>query len=176
MTCPIPCPFEATTQDALSPGPVANDEAIARGAYDPSQGNAKTGNIKLGVVARKDLLANQLSVWRLAGDPPRITIDDLATRLQARTDLGTLFAIVSTEAETIRSLRSPTTGGRAFCVRDECDCDQNGNKHPAHAHVAICNSARGPGFSVESPDFVQIHRDLAHAFKANKVWEAPKAA
>ncbi|WP_407194399.1 hypothetical protein [Bradyrhizobium sp. STM 3566] len=31
---------------------------------------------------------------------------------------------------------------RGFSVLDECDLDDQGSKHPAHAHIAICERLR----------------------------------
>lgn len=56
------CDIEREQRDPLSPGPVACDEKIARGAFDPSAGEARKGRIKSGIISKPDLFRDQLSV------------------------------------------------------------------------------------------------------------------
>ncbi|MBB3972507.1 hypothetical protein [Hansschlegelia beijingensis] len=159
------CEIEREQRDQLSPGPVACEERIARGAFAPSAGDARKARISLGIVAKRDLFGDQLSVWRLAGDPPRVRLDELAERLRREEAQRTLFAIVWALAQEIRAIR--LMGEKALCVLDECDTDHNGGKHPAHAHIAI-----SPGFRAkfqltsESSEFQQLVRDLANLLKS----------
>lgn len=168
MTCPDICPLEQATRDTASPGPVGAGELIARAAFSPSAGEAQKRKIRTGLVARRDLFADQLSVWRLAGVSPLIPLSDLIDRMIAEQGDRRLFAVVWAEASQIRKLQRPSDGSRALCLLDECTCDQVGGKHPAHAHIAICQSIRSqPSFNGESEDFIQICRDLSHLLQSD---------
>ncbi|HMI17944.1 MAG TPA: hypothetical protein VK533_00230 [Sphingomonas sp.] len=149
-------------------GVIADDEHIARGAFSPSHGNAKTLSIKNGLISRASLFAGQCSVWRL--NPPGIEVADLITILAAGRPEQRLFAISAKTAEQIREIQ--IEGGiRAFCVVDECDCDQDGNKHPAHAHIALCKQMIAAGFSEGDARFVKVHRDLVALLAPARIWE-----
>lgn len=166
MTCAQACPKEAEPRDDASPGPIADGEKIARAAFDPSAGSAAKGKIENSVVRKKDLFAGELSVWRLGDTPPSIDLPDLIEFLMRREEDRTLFAIVWSEAVSIREIRSPLDGSRALCVLDECVTDHEGNKHPAHAHIALCcNVKNSPDFDEKSETFTQIYRDLANLLK-----------
>lgn len=168
MTCQGNCSRELTQCDPISPGPVQDGEMIARGAFDPTHGEAKKGNIRPSIVPKKDLFADKLSVWRL-GDVPQIPVKELVERLKTESGARTLYAIVSVQAGDIRQIKVEVDKARALCVLDECDTDHDGGKHPAHAHVALCSSVRAsldPGeVGLSSPVFIQICRDLANLIK-----------
>ena len=163
MMCPSPCCKEQEQRDPASPGPISGRERIARAAFDPTAGNANTRNIKAAIVRKKDLFANELSVWRLAGDAPRISTTELYYLLQEMDTTRRLFAFCWAEADTLREL--VVDDRRAVCVLDECTCDAAGNKHPAHAHIGVCEKFRDQDFSEDSAIFTQIHRDLINLLK-----------
>jgi hypothetical protein len=167
------CPKESIQQDPASYGPIGNHELIARGAYDPGHGNAKTGNIKSNVVPRKDLFNNAMSVWRMRSGEIGIEIEELVGILEERNDeKSTLFAVCAATAAQIRSIIAPDSKQRAFCVLDECECDPEDatKKHPAHAHIAICDNLRTRKFTEDCPTFAQIYKDLGHFIKNSSIW------
>lgn len=166
--CSKPCELETVSQDPeFSPGPVQDHEPLSRGLFDPSHG--KPGNIRNTHLPKKDLLARKLSVWRTS-DVTSFTIHDLRTRLASGDNGGALFAIASVQTGDVRDHRIHDNPDRVLCVRDECDVDHEGNKHPAHAHIALCNSRFPDPVDVSSEDFVQTWRDLCLMFKNNQVW------
>lgn len=117
--CAAGCPRELIQQDTVSLGVIANDEVIARGAYDPSHGEAKKRKITNQIIRKDDLIDGACSVWRLA--PPGITLEQLIVRLEEIKE-DPLFAVTTAAAADIRLIKLPT-GTRAFCVVDECECD-----------------------------------------------------
>jgi hypothetical protein len=153
-------------QDQDSLGIITDDEVIVRGAFDPRSAKAATGNIRSSIIPKEHLLTGQLSVWRL--DPPGIAINDLAARLDSIPGQS-LYALCGLPAGTIRSISRDSD--RAFSVVDECECDQEGNKHPAHAHIALCKSLVAQGLGKDHPDFEQVRTELYFKLKSSLVWE-----
>lgn len=164
--CSSGCPRELVQQDPISLGVIENDETIVRGAFDPRNGNARTGNIKSAIIPKDDLLSGNLSVWRLA--PQGIDREDLINRLDV-IEGQSLFALCGVNAGDLRSIRIGSR--RAISVVDECDCDQDGNKHEAHAHIALCKSLVQDGITKEDPHFEQIRTELHGRLKKSKIWE-----
>lgn len=166
--CEAVCPLEQTQQDEASVGPIAGDEIIVRGAFDPSHGTASTHNVKHGVLPVKDLMAGECSVWRLR--PAEESIDALASRLDATRD-ATLFALVGARADQIRAISFPS-GGRAFCVLDECICDATRTKkHSLHGHISFCRKRVAAGLDATDVDATQAKRDLYLMMKGTMVWK-----
>lgn len=167
--CSAGCPREAISQDNVSIGTISDDESIARGAYDPSHGNAKTYNIKGQLIPVKDVIAGTGSVYRLA--PRGVAVADLIKILEDGRPDQNLFAVTAVPAAKIRGIEWPE-GGRAFCVVDECDSDRLGNKHPAHAHIALCRNLATADLDRTDPNIVQVYRDLMNLFRSSQshVW------
>lgn len=166
--CAANCPIEAVTRDpGVSPGPVQDHEALSRGLYAPSHG--KPGNIKNSHLPKKDLAARKLSVWRLS-DVSGLDVDRLREMLLGNQQFGTLFAIASVNTRAVRDYNNEHKDGRILCIRDECDVDHAGNKHPAHAHIALCDVSFPDPVSTEAEEFLQTWRDLCRAFKEGVVW------
>lgn len=172
------CPREQQQQDNVSLGIIADNEVISRGGFY-SSGVDKKGKIRPSLIRKSDLKIGQCSVWRMS--PPGLTPDVLIPLLKAsRAD--PLLVLASTTAQKIREV-TLVSGGRAFCVVDECDCDQEGGKHPAHAHIALCGVAVAatPELAnldplADTEDFIQAHRDLVLLFKAGPtLWQEPLA-
>lgn len=153
-------------QDEVSLGPIADDETIVRGALDPRHWNAKDRKIKAAVIRKKDLFSGNLSVWRV--EPHGISLAELVERLGAVPEQR-LAALCGISARDIRSIEA--SGARAFSVVDECDCDRDGNKHPAHAHIALCKSLIANGVDLEHPEFEQVRTELHARFTGSRIWE-----
>lgn len=167
--CPAVCPREEISQDELSPGIIAADELIGRGAFDPSHGNARTGKIRQCLIPKAHLYGGKASVWRVGG--VGISIENLVTYLTASRE-DPLFAILAARADDIRAIRLAGTEKRAFSLVDECECDAEGNKHPAHAHIALCQVQQSAGLSADSPAFIDAHRALIETMKRTWIWPA----
>ncbi|WP_338425152.1 hypothetical protein [Sphingopyxis kveilinensis] len=154
-------------QDPISFGTIDDQEIIVRAAFDPRSGNAKTGNIKAAIIPKEDLLSGSFSVWRL--EPLGISCSELIERLDVVPN-QLLFALCGLPASEIRAVKAGTA--RALSVVDECECDAQGNKHPAHAHVAICKSLTKQGLHKDHPDFEQARTELHAKFKRSPIWVA----
>lgn len=167
--CTLACVLEGLQQDSYSIGVVADDESIARGAYDPSHGRAATLNIGNGIITNRDLIAGTVSVYRISSTG--ISIDDLVPLLKGARKDAELFAISAASAAKIRSIKR-ANGDRALCVLDECECDQAGNKHAAHAHISLCRVYSEGGVDANDPEYAQIKQDLLKLFrpKTSIVW------
>lgn len=166
--CAQDCPREASQQDSASDGPVGATEVIARGLYEPSHGSVKKFKIRPSAVPAAHLVAGELSVWRISLDG--FDTADLRARLEA--DKPGLFGILGVKASDVRKIPYGSSGHRAFCVVDECECDAEGNKHPKHAHIALCKGLAADGAGPEADDFIAAHRDLSELFKAMRLWQA----
>lgn len=151
-------------QDPISLGIIQNTETIVRAAFDPSSGNAKTGNIKAAIIPKNDLLTGNFSVWRI--EPLGIPCDELFGRLDIR-EGQSLFALCGVPAGVLRSMRFGEH--RALSVVDECECDQLGNKHPAHAHIALCKNLLAEGVGKDHPEFEQLRTELHSLFKRGEL-------
>lgn len=173
--CGASCPRESEQQDPSSVGVIEGEEWIVRGALDPRHGNLRTLNVKPAVVPKADLIRGQLSVWRQK--PEGIGEAEIAGLIQAavahQSPVQTLFALCKVPACEIRSILF--TDRRAFCVVDECDCDQEGNKHPYHAHVAFCRASVAAGIDETDMHFEQARTELHAKFKAGAVRVEPSS-
>lgn len=177
MTCPQICPREAASQDDFSPGLVESTETLARGAYDPQHGSFGKANIRLALIQKKALAASELSVWRMSDKAPGIRLGRLKAILRiAGGNQRRLFAVTMAPAGAVREITLSTTGNRALCVVDECICDAAGNKHPAHAHIALCQDLAGKGLTSESVEIVELQQKLRHLFIQQVHYRFPAAA
>jgi hypothetical protein len=60
---------------------------------------------------------------------------------------------------------------RGFSVLDQCDLDDDGNKHRAHAHIAICERLKAT-ISREDDIFVGLQEWLKLLFEQNPpIWQ-----
>jgi hypothetical protein len=136
MPCQPICNRETVSQDPeKSPGVVSSDELIHRAIY-PS--NRSATGIRRGAIAASHLWGGQLSVWSL-GPVVTLELSDLVELLDP--------LMIRSNGERFDQIRSALTGTirayqindqRGFSVVDECDLDEVGTKHRAHAHIAIC--------------------------------------
>lgn len=135
MPCPPICPREQVPRDPESLGVVGTEESIYRGVF-PSDRN-KAG-VKRSAIAAGQLWEGQISVWRacpLVGT----TLNELKVLLEPQ--------LVRPKGERYDQLRCipvakirehQVDGERSFSLLDDCEFDNFGNKHPAHAQIAIC--------------------------------------
>lgn len=171
MLCPEICPREQGSADPeVSPGPIAGDEEICRGAYDPM--HFKREKLKSSFIRANDLLEGKLSVWRVA-TPPRESagLDDIVKILEgfAPTD-NKLYQVKACTAESVRKLSIATRSGRVFSVIDDCVAYPDGGKHPAHAVIAICEKLEPEKMTKDSELFEEIRNKIHLAFSANTKW------
>lgn len=164
--CDDGCPREETQQDPISIGPIGGSEIIARGGHSPRHGDAVKRKPRAALIRGEDLLSGNYSVWRI--EPTGIACMDLVDRLSGVPG-QTLFALFAISAEEIRRVRT-VAGDRAFFVVDECECDAEGNKHPAHAHIGICSALIDGGLKREDEVFEQARQDLYGLLKTNPIW------
>src|SRR5205807_713634 len=98
--------------------------------FDPSHGSLRKRKIRECLIPKTHLFDGEASVWRIGG--VGIPLGDLIEKLKgSRSD--PLFAVLAVQAKDIRDIRLGAIGPRAFCLVDECECDADGNKLPAHA-------------------------------------------
>lgn len=169
MSCGQICLREQFPRDPISPGVVRSTELIHRGFF-PSDRN-KTG-VKAAAFRKTDLWQGQLSVWRLLAD---FSIEDLVqilepalVRREERFD-----EIRSGEAGEIRNYQ--LRGERGFSILDDCVYDAVGNKHRAHAQIAICDRLKaGMNAGTEDPMFLEVREWLKLFFDAAEIeWKRP---
>jgi hypothetical protein len=166
--CLDECPREQMSQDEVSPGVIGDDELICRALY-PS--DTKAGIVKSSAIPASQLWAGQLSVWRVS-HLSGLTVEGLAELLNPRMHRRdeTFDEIRGTPARQISNFKVEGTPERAFSLLDECTMDNESNKHPAHAHIAICreqiqNLQRGDEI------FIGLHEGLKLIFKAaQSIW------
>ncbi|MCR9056298.1 MAG: hypothetical protein NXI02_03105 [Rhodobacteraceae bacterium] len=100
----------------------------------------------MGVIPISHLRNAQLSVYR-SGGPHDFEHNDVIKQMRKVEEQGSaerpkkLHSILKALALEIRSIyyQEDNERFRCFLIVDECVCDQNGNKHPAHAHIGFCS-------------------------------------
>jgi hypothetical protein len=168
MPCAQVCARELVSRDpGVSPGPIHSDESIHRGIF-PSQ---IKGGLKSSVVTAGHLWNGQLSVWRLGGvvalDLPALL--DILEPLMVRADGERFSQLRPASVAVIRDYQ--VNGERGFSVLDECDLDDQGRKHSAHAHIAICDRLR-ERITREDEVFAGLQEWLKLLFEKNPpIWE-----
>lgn len=160
--CQVNCPKELKSQDAASFGVVEDEEQIVRAALSPR--HVKSQRIKAALIPKNHLFEGHLSVWRYGGRG--IPHNALVERLGTVPDQE-LFALCGLKAGQIRGIKVGTS--RALSVVDECECDRDGGKHEAHAHIALCKTLIAAGMSKEDALFEQTRQELYALFKSNAV-------
>lgn len=169
MACADTCPESCSQDPEISPGPVEDVERVARGAYTPMHG--VPSNIRASFVRKKDLKAGTLSVWRIS-EKTDFDLPKLHARLmEVGPDNNNLAGFYSAHVEELRAVIEEISRIRAFCIKDECDIDDSGGKHPAHAHIAICKCLSGDGSFYDTPQFEKVADRLIAIFRKRRDWE-----
>ncbi|MGY4237294.1 hypothetical protein ACVIIW_006241 [Bradyrhizobium sp. USDA 4449] len=142
-------------------------EHIHRGVF-PSQ--IKEG-LKSSVVTASHLWNGQLSVWRL-GEAVSLDLQQLVALLEplmVRSNGEKFNQLRPASVSTIRDYQ--INDERGFSVLDECDLDDDGTKHPAHAHIAICERLKEK-IDREDEVFAGLQEWLKLLFERNApIWE-----
>lgn len=166
------CPDESVQQDEASPGPIAGEELLCRGAFGKSS-HYNSAGVKPKFINDRDLLAGCLSVWRMPE-----TRDNLEKIREILSDnappRNSLWDIFSCTAETLREIRAPSSpAAQALHAYDDCIIDAEGGKDPDHASLAICRNIGPDDLAKDTPVYVEI-RDLLflHLTQGN-VWTLP---
>jgi len=161
------CPLEDVQRDVRSPGPVEANELVARASYDPR--HYKKNKVQSSVIRATDLFAGTLSVWRVSGKAS-MTLPGLSAKLQADCEPGqTIKALHPVSVDQIRRMKTEDKQSRLFCVVDECDVDDQGGHHHAHAHIRICDHLKAQMPDMDCDLFRYAKSALVQAAKANQV-------
>jgi hypothetical protein len=166
MTCAAICPREVTSRDEASPGVIGSDETICRSLY-PSDRN--TGGVKRSAIPASHLWDGTVSVWRVSAlSGLTVTqLADLLDHIMVR-DSGEKFdQIRAVVASSIRSFS--VNDVRACSLLDECTMNRSGDKHPAHAHIAICEVLRQQ-IARNDETFRAVQEGIKLLFEPNQVW------
>lgn len=164
--------LEKSSQNAASPGVVANAEVVARGVIAPDHFN-KSG-IKVAFVRPAHLVTCELSVWRTAvredfGVPEAQEM--MANNLK---ESQQLTAVLGAEAGEIRGIRIEQDPERQiFCVVDDARTDEVGGVHPCHATLGL-NDASGD-WQQGSERFIVAVEGLRALFVKRHLWPAEAA-
>jgi hypothetical protein len=169
MPCPPVCPREITPRDEASPGVIGPDEDICR-AYFASDRNKTT--VKRSAIRAKDLWAGELSVWRVSA-LVNCTVEQIVEfidPLVVRSDDEHFSILGAVKASVLREHRIDGVDERSFSVLDECEIDDAGNKHIAHAHIAICDHLKA-NITRGDQTFIALQDALNLLFKpGNPLW------
>lgn len=170
-----PCPDEIISQHPDSPGIVADKECICRGAFGPSPSihYKADGSVKGSFVRGGDLLKGTLSVWR-STDGEYITHDDLAGIMNDNKpdDKVQCWVIYGCPAKEIREQSVLEIGTNVFCIVDNCEIDDVGNTHPAHAEIHVREEFEQYLTGPDTLDFLKIKNALATILLSNVHWNA----
>jgi hypothetical protein len=170
------CECETISQHDQSPGLVADDERVCRGAFAPIHYN-KSG-IKAGFIRPAHLLAGELSVWRIDRNQQfGLTGAREAIGATRQTD-HTLEELLAASAQRIRQLEvrdeEDVPGRRAFCVVDDCSTTAEGDWHPEHAAIRMAEYDDFQWLD-GSDEFTTAKELLFAVFKQSVVWKASAA-
>lgn len=169
VSCSGDCPFESIQMDGRSPGPVENDEIVVRSSNDPRH-YSKTGKLSPSIIRASDLFNGTLSVWR-ASEKSGLSVAGVSIQVQADCDAQnakepnpkkrqSVKALHPLKVADIRAMRTEDKSSRLFCVIDECETDDNGGFHRAHAHIRLCHNVKDGLVSTEDDAFGFAKRAL----------------
>jgi hypothetical protein len=168
MPCPAICPREQMRRDPDSLGPVG-DEPIHRGFFPADRA---AGTIKRNAIRAKHLWDGQLSVWR-ACQTVNTTVEELVAFIEPLMVLGNgerFDELKQIPSQLIRSHQVDGTNERSFSILDECVYDRQGHKHPAHAHIAICEHLKAK-ITFKDETFFALQEGLKLLFEhGGTVW------
>ena len=166
------CPAEQDPQHEHSPGVVADEEIVCRGALHPMHFDKK-GELKAAFIRSAHLLDGELSVWRISRQPhfgvaeACIEIENTKPADQA------LKRLYSANVKQLRALRIVVDGGykRVACVVDDCRTDEAGGYHREHAVIAL-SSHEGLDWREDQVAFDTAREGLKVIFAQNPCWSA----
>lgn len=154
------CSLQLISQHEKSAGTIEDEEAICRGAFGPDL-HYKKGAIKISFIRKSDIQKGILSVWRYS-DKAKMSLDDIWSIIASETPNNNhLIEIYHTTADSIRKMKS---GNWFFCVLDECNTDDKGGYHKAHAHISPCR-VRLTRVVISEKEIEQIRADLLFLFR-----------
>nr|WP_295888658.1 hypothetical protein [uncultured Devosia sp.] len=136
--------FESRKQHPASPGLVADEEIVCRGACDPM--HYDKGRVKGSVIKANDLLNGTLSVWRGGtgnNGEYQAAVDKIAATVPNGQKLKEVFAPLASAIRDIAIEGKP----RVFYVIDDCQVDNVGGSDPLHGGVKLC-----PDLGVQSKE------------------------
>lgn len=169
--CSIPCPSEAITSGAPSPGPVGQCERVCRAAKEPMH-YKKNGSLKGSVIQNRELDDGSLSVWRIDIFDD-FKVESVVSEIQLKLGQGEFVKeVFAVSASSVRAiLREGAI--RAFCVIDDTTTDTNGGKHRAHAAIGLCAKQKESGFGKDHEEFHGVKERLLAELKKGRVWVRP---
>lgn len=174
MACIHGCFDEAEQLDPVSPGPIANEEVLCRGAFG-KKAHYNSSGVKPAFIRNNDLLAGTLSVWRRHDDTQQ-EIDEIRSQHQPPEGnaLWDIFGAAGGDIRAIRVSSEPTV--QALHAYDDCRIDDRGGKHPKHAVLAICQAFSPGTLTKDDLVYVEIRDALVREFlKQNPQWALPEA-
>ncbi|RYZ82454.1 MAG: hypothetical protein EOP06_21640 [Proteobacteria bacterium] len=126
-------------------------------------------NVAPNFLPKSHLQIGKLSVYRLS-DKAEFDRSGVVAAIEALPfEKNSLSKILGPLVREIREVRISGIPGRVFCVRDECDTDDQGGKHHAHAHIALCEHFFPEPIDKDSDFFKQAYADLSTLFRANEI-------
>jgi hypothetical protein len=166
------CPAEQTPQHEHSPGVVADEEIVCRGALDPMHFNKK-GQVKAAFIRSTHLLDGELSIWRISRQP-RFGVAEACHEIENTKPADqALKALYSAKVEQLRAFKISIEGDdkRAACVIDDCRTDEADGYHPEHAVIALsCHD--GLDWKEDEAAFDAAREGLKVIFAQNPCWQA----
>lgn len=113
--CEGACPREQASLGPPSPGPVLDAEVLCRAAYDPL--HIKKGAVQKALIRRSDLVADELSVWRLSAFS-QDELQSLSLKIPTPAN-NALDRILGVKAADVRAIRGATKDERAFSILED---------------------------------------------------------
>lgn len=168
MPCLPICHRERATRDPASPGVIDSAETICRSVY-PS--DRKGDGVKRSAIPASQLWAGQISVWRLSNNFSVPQLVELLEPIMVRNTGEKFDQIRAIRAGVIREFLVGDV--RACSLLDECTMNHAGDKHPAHAQIAICEYLQ-QAISRDHPTFLAIQEGLKLIFERSPTaWYRP---
>lgn len=173
MACGYGCSDEGQQLDHVSPGPIGDPETLCRGAFGKGAHYNNAG-VKPTFVRDRDLLAGELSVWRLH-DGTEAEFEDIRIQLHSspppNNALWDVFGATAGEIRGIRVLANPDV--QVLHAYDDCSVNSSDEKHPKHATLRICETLNPSDLNKDEPTYVEIRDALVKIFRQNVLWSLP---
>lgn len=165
----VDCKLETTQRDIRSRGVVLDGEKLCRAGFDPNH-YQKNGAVKRSLISNGQLIAGEISVWRVRSTPSNAELAAVVRKLTPPAE-NTVKELLITTAAVIRSLELPHHVGHRFCVLDECSTDRTGGFDPDHAHVSFCREVDLKAEQPDSAEFQDLKTQLLFAFTSGDSWK-----